>query len=138
MEEWQNIAIAEVNELCYLLREGPSFTKADLCDRLRGLLEYIELDPAQDPHIEDDLMHLTTRDDLINHIGIYCTHLEFERLRRIAKLAYQESLNQQRAIALQAQADPGWLTEDDTPTAADPGDGIGTEPECVVYAPGQE
>lgn len=53
MEEWRKIAIAEVNELAYLLNEGPSFTPADLCDRLHGLLEYMQLDPTKEPINED-------------------------------------------------------------------------------------
>lgn len=53
MEEWQQMAIAEVNELAYLLAEDPSFTPEDLRDRLHGLLEYMQLDPTQEPINED-------------------------------------------------------------------------------------
>lgn len=50
---WQAIAMAEVNELAYLLTEDPGFGPADLRDRLRGMLEYIELDPTVEPFIEE-------------------------------------------------------------------------------------
>jgi hypothetical protein len=52
MEKWKIAAIAEVGEVFNLLFQE-DFTAADLRDRLRGLLEYIELDPDQDPTIED-------------------------------------------------------------------------------------
>lgn len=53
MDAWRKAAIAEVGQLFQLLHRGDEFTAADLCDRLRGLLEYIEFDPTKDPHIED-------------------------------------------------------------------------------------
>ncbi|MEA5447958.1 hypothetical protein VB780_05215 [Leptolyngbya sp. CCNP1308] len=78
-----------------------------------------------------------TRDELISRIGAACTVLELERLRRVAKVAYEQLEHQKRAIALQAQLDPFWA-DSDTPTTADPAEVMGAEPESVVYAPGQE
>lgn len=46
MEPWRIAAIAEVGELFNLLLQN-DFTAADLCDRLRGLLEFLELRPDQ-------------------------------------------------------------------------------------------
>lgn len=139
MEQWQQIALAEVNDLHYLLNEDPSFTISDLRDRLRGLLEYIELEPDKDPTNEDceSMTQEDLRQSLIEKLSTACTVLELERLRQLAKFAHQQMMNQARATAMQAQLDPFFAT-DDTPTAADPGDGIGAEPNCVVYTPGRE
>lgn len=53
MEEWQEEAIAEANDLADLLKEDPTFTQADLCDRLKVWLETLRLDPSKTPFIED-------------------------------------------------------------------------------------
>lgn len=76
-----------------------------------------------------------TRDQLIANIGAACTVLELERLRKVAKLAYEQMEHQKRAIALQAEHVDPWWASDDTPTAADPAEEMGAEPQAIVYMP---
>lgn len=81
-----------------------------------------------------------TREDMIARISACCTVLELGRLRRVAKVAYEESQNQQRALAfgqaqpsaMPAEIDPGWATADtDTANPAQ----VGAEPQVRIFSP---
>lgn len=83
-----------------------------------------------------------TRDDLIAKIGAACTVLDNQRLRRVAKFAYEQVEHQKRAlafgqaqpIALQAEAE--WWASHDIPTAADPAEvEPRAQPSPIVYMP---
>lgn len=57
----------------------------------------------------------TDKERLLTRIKLCCGGLDNERLRRVAKVAYEEMQNQKRAWAMQAQARAD--ADDDDPEA---------------------